>query len=175
MKNQINDKEKESDIALNDAADNSESAIYNGFYINQHHTEMTGKIATVKIGINEKGVEYISGFLSQLRKTSSKSYLKIARLVKFVCYKKEYFDLLISASGIDVNQQIEIGREYQGINKISERPKVTMIGNKTSIGKEDNVDTVWIERVIDYDFYVAFCKKRDELFDCFDPVKGKSE
>ncbi len=147
----------------------------NNFYINQHHTEMTGKIASVKIGINEKGVEYISGFLSQLRKTSSKSYLKIARLVKFVCYKREYFDLLINASGLDVNQKVEIGREYQGNNKISDRPKVTMIGNKTSIGKEDNIDTVWIERIIDYDYYVEFCKKRDELYDNFDPVRQKTK
>jgi hypothetical protein len=145
----------------------------NNFYINQHHTEMTGKIASIKIGINEKGVEYISGFLSQLRKTSSKSYLKIARLVKFVCYKREYFDLLVSASGIDISQKIEIGREYQGNNRISDRPKVTMVGNKTSIGKEDNIDTVWIERVIEYEEYVKFCKKRDDLYDQFDTIRQK--
>ncbi len=147
----------------------------NNFYINQHHTEMTGKIASIKIGINEKGVEYISGFLSQLRKTSSKSYLKIARLVKFVCYKREYFDLLVSASGIDISQKIEIGREYQGNNRISDRPKVTMVGNKTSIGKEDNIDTVWIERVIEYEEYVKFCKKRDDLYNQFDTVRQKME
>jgi len=155
--------------------DNNETSPENNFYINQHHTEMTGKIASIKIGINEKGVEYISGFLSQLRKTSSKSYLKIARLVKFVCYKREYFDLLITASGLDVNQKVELGREYQGNNKISDRPKVTMIGNKTSIGKEDNIDTVWIERVINYDQYVEFCKQRDDLYDTFDIVKKQEK
>ena len=152
-----------------------EQDLANNFYINQHHTEMTGKVASIKIGINEKGVEYISGFLSQLRKTSSKSYLKIARLVKFVCYKREYFDLLVTASGIDISQKIEIGREYQGNNRISDRPKVTMVGNKTSIGKEDNVDTVWIERVIEYDEYVKFCKKRDELYNQFDIIRQKTE
>lgn len=155
--------------------ENNETSAENNFYINQHHTEMTGKIASIKIGINEKGVEYISGFLSQLRKTSSKSYLKIARLVKFVCYKREYFDLLITASGLDVNQKVELGREYQGNNKISDRPKVTMIGNKTSIGKEDNIDTVWIERVINYDQYVEFCKQRDDLYDTFDIVKKQEK
>jgi hypothetical protein len=155
--------------------ENNETSSENNFYINQHHTEMTGKIASIKIGINEKGVEYISGFLSQLRKTSSKSYLKIARLVKFVCYKREYFDLLITASGLDVNQKVELGREYQGNNKISDRPKVTMIGNKTSIGKEDNIDTVWIERVINYDQYVEFCKQRDDLYDTFDIVKKQEK
>ena len=155
--------------------ESNETSAENNFYINQHHTEMTGKIASIKIGINEKGVEYISGFLSQLRKTSSKSYLKIARLVKFVCYKREYFDLLITASGLDVNQKVELGREYQGNNKISDRPKVTMIGNKTSIGKEDNIDTVWIERVINYDQYVEFCKQRDDLYDTFDIVKKQEK
>ena len=109
----------------------------------------------------------------ELYKNNTTNYASYS--VKFVCYKREYFDLLITASGLDVNQKVELGREYQGNNKISDRPKVTMIGNKTSIGKEDNIDTVWIERVINYDQYVEFCKQRDDLYDTFDIVKKQEK
>ena len=41
------------------------------------------------------------------------------------------------------------------------------------IGKEDNIDTVWIERVIEYEEYVKFCKKRDDLYNQFDAIRQK--